>query len=547
MSEHRGEERALPNERVEANHQREVLPARQPRPALVLVLVLAVLSGAFGALSRLPPREVTIEQAARVTVPVSSGALVCPDAPALGDGSVTDVTAVSPLLDSIRTGDGQTGDGQTGDGQPLTVGSLDPDAPILASADARGPVATATLEAADSEPLAVRALGVLAPGLAASQLTTVPEGEATGIAGATCGSATTEAWFAGIGTEIGHRPRLALVNPELSTAEVDVVLYGPDGPLEAPALLDVVVPPRGDVSFELDAVAPDLEQLAVEVRVQVGRVTAGIRDARVDGLDSLGVDWVPASPRPASRVVVPGVSGGTGPRLLHVLAPGELDTRVRLRLLTPSGPITPSGLEEIEVTAGAVVEVDLAEVTGGEVSAVELTSEQPVVAGVRVVSDAVTPREMAYTSGTPVLDGPAVGTDVRAGDGWTARLVLTADDGGEGPDGVAASGRVRLSYVDAQTGAEIATDIVSVPAGATVDVELALDGVPDRFSLVVTPTGGALYAAVQQGRSDGPDAGFTLLPLTAPPLEIEVPRVRHDLSTGLRPDPGQGQAAGPPS
>lgn len=504
----------------------------RPRPALVLVLVVVALSAALVATSQLRPATVVSEVSVGATVPVSSTVLVCPDAAPFGVASATVVTAVAPLLEALPSAAEQ----------PLTVGPLEADASPLASVDTRGPAATVDgTDGTDGpdgigRPLAVRASGALAPGLAATQVSTVRGGEVTGVAGATCGRATTEAWFTGLGTELGHRPRLSLINPEQTAAEADVVLYGPDGPIDAPALLDVVIPPGASVSFELDAVAPDLEQLAVEVRVQIGRVTAGIRDVRVDGLDSLGVDWVPPSVPPATRTVVPGVSGGSGPRLLQVLAPGDLDTRVQLRLFTPTGAITPSGLEEIEVLAGTVHEVDLAEVTGGEVSAVELTSDQPLIAGIRVVGDLSTPQEMAYTTGAAPLDGPAVATDVRAGDGWAAQLVLTADDGGEGRRVDAATpATVRLGYVDADTGESFATDTIRLSAGATVDVALAPDGAPERFTLVVTPMAGVVYAAVQLVYSGEAGAGFTILPLYAPQLEVDVPRVRYDLSTGLRP------------
>lgn len=511
---------------------------RWPRPALVLAMVIAVVGGGLAASSLLRPSAVAVAEVSGDAVPVSSATLVCPDASVLGAASVTSVTAVSPLLPAMPPADGQ----------PVTVAPLGDAAP-LASVGSRGPVATATVEADEVTPVAALATGTLAPGLAATQLTTAAEGEVTGLAAARCGPPVTEARFAGLGTEVGHRPRLVLANVDEVAAEVDVALHGADGPIEAPTLQAVVVPAAGTATVELDAVAPDQPQLAVVVRATAGRVTAGVRDTWVDGLESLGFDWVPPSASPATRVVVPGVSGGSGPRLLQVLAPGELDTRVGLRLLTPTGAITPTGFEEIEVTAGSVHSVDLAEVTGAEVSAVELTSDEPVVAAVRVATitagapQVAAPAEMAYTSGTPALDGPAVATDVRAGDGWTGRLVLTAaDDGGSsartpalGTSADAADATVRLSYVDAATGVEALAQTIDVPAGSTLDVELAAPGGPERFALVVTPTRGVVYAAVQLARSGGGDAGFTIVPLTSPPLETDVPLVRHDLATGLRP------------
>lgn len=508
------------------------------RPPYVLAAVIAVVGAGLAASSLLRPPAVAAEEVAGAAVPVSSATLVCPDAAALAAAAVTTATAISPPLPAPAPADGQS----------ITVAPLGDEA-SLASVGSRGAVASATVEEVEAAPLAVRATGTLAPGLAATQLTTVPEGEVMGVAAARCEPPATEFWFAGVGTEVGHRPRLVLANVDEVAAQVDVGLHGADGPIDAPTLQAVVVPAASSVAVELDAVAPDQPQLAVVVRATVGRVVAGVRDSRVEGLGSIGVDWVAPSASPRTRVVVPGVSGGSGPRVLQVFVPGELDTRVGVRLLTPTGAITPTGLEEVEVTAGSVGSVDLADVTGAEVSAVELTSEQPVVAAVRVVSGAVVtpqvepPAEMAYTTGTAALDGPAVATDVRAGDGWTGRLVLTADGGGgssvatptAGPPADAADATVRLSYVDAVSGAEARTQVVSVPAGSTLDVELTAPGLPERFALVVTPTRGVVYAAVQLSRSGGPDAGFTIVPLISPPLEVDVPLVRYDLSTGLRP------------
>lgn len=507
---------------------------RWPRPAVALALVTSIVGGGLVASSLLRPAAIAGDEAPRGTVAVSSTTLVCPD-PVLIDPAATSVTAVSPVLDEAPPADGQ----------PVTVEPLGADAPVLAAVDARGPVAIA----ATPTPVAVSATGALAAGLAATLLTTVPGGDVTGVGATGCRPPTTEAWFAGVGTELGHRPRLVLTNADEVPAEIEVELHGAAGPLEAPTLQAVIVPAGGSVTFELDATAPDQPQLAVVVRALVGRVAASILDTRVEGLNSLGLDWVAPSVPPTTRLIIPGVSGGGGQRMLHVLAPGELDTRVRLRLLTPTGAITPAGLEEIDVPAGSVRTVDLADVTAGQVSTVELVAEQPVVAAVRVVTpvsgaapDAAS-AEMAYAIGTAALDGPAVATGLRADDGWTATLTLAADDAATNNLEPATTATVRLSYVDAATGVEAAAQSVSVSAGTTVAVDLAPAGVPPRFSLVVTPTRGDVYAAVQLTRTGAPDAGLTIMGLSSAPLRTEVPRVRHDLSTGLRPALQSGGSA----
>ena len=60
--------------------------------------------------------------------------------------------------------------------------------------------------------------------------------------------------------------------------------------------------------------------------------------------------------------------------------------------------------------------------------AVELTSDQPIVAGTRVVVPLDEDRqEMAYAGVVEPLAGTATATDVRTGDGETSTMLLTAD------------------------------------------------------------------------------------------------------------------------
>jgi len=517
---------------------------KRVRPSLAFVLVLLVLASVLVTSTTWRRTATPVGEAplpAADTVPVSNTTLVCPDASALTGESPTEVTVVAPLLDASG-GDGGDGgaDGQsegvglgstTVEGEGASVQTLAP-ATTLATLNAHGPAASATVTRPDLGPVVVRTVGDLAPGVSASQLTLAGAGEVTGLASVSCREPAAEWWFLGLGTEIGHRPRLSVVNVEPVVAEVDVVLHGPDGEVPAPGLTDVAVPPGGALTFELETVAPDLAELAVEVKVRVGRVLAAVRDSRVEGLGSSGLDWVTPAAAPAARVVVPGVRGGGGERLLHLLAPGDADTRVAVRLLTSTGSILPVGLEEVELSGGVVRAVDLASVLGQEVAAVELTAAEPVVAGLRVVTDSE-PREMAYTGGAEPLSGPAVVSDVRTGDGWSAELMLSADDG------ASTAARVQIDYLDAGSGEVLGSELVNVEGGASVAVPLDPEGeagadAVTRFAAVVTPLDGVVYAATWLRRTE-PGAGLTVLPLFSPPLDVEVPRVRHDLSTGLRP------------
>lgn len=523
------------------------------RPSLVLGLVVVLLAAALTAVTRWPPGPITVQSApdeatstdsARNGVrPVSSRTLVCPDGSALlaagstASAGSTEVTLVAPDL-MAPAGSEATTPGV--DASRAVAQPLEPGATPLALLTAQGPATTAEVTSADIGPVVVRTLGALAPGLTASQLSTVGEGDATGVAAAACEEPSAQAWFVGTGTELGHRPRLYLVNAEAAVAEVDVTLYGPDGPLDVSSLRGVAVAAGAVETVELDAVAPDLTRLAVEVQVGIGRVAAAVRDSRAEGLSSLGVEWLAHASPPSTRVVIPGVSGsGGGERLLQLLAPGDLDARVQVRLWTRTGPIVPLGLEEVELTAGLVNSVDLAAALGAEVAAVELTADQPIVAGLRAVTSGTGAREMAYTAGSAPLAGPAVVAAVRAGAGWAGRLLLSADDGG--PDGTAlgtddlpAETTVLVRFVDATSGTVVGSQQPVIPIGSTVEVTLAGADLPERFSVVVTPVFGVVYAALVLDRSGGPDAGITILPLSSPQLFVEVPAVRHDPLTVLR-------------
>lgn len=495
---------------------------RTPRPVVTFAGVVFVVAAGLGTLTAVRPEAVATEEPPRGRLPISSTALVCPDPSALGAGSTTDVTFSAPRLAGITAVAGDT----------AQAGDLDPDSPPRATLDGRGPVAQFSVARPDVAPVVIRTLGSLAPGLAATQVTGAIDGDAQGLAATACTEAGTSAWFVGMGTEVGHRPRLYLVNPQQTPAELDVLLFGSEGEVSAPAARNLVVPARGLVTFDLDALAPDLGQLAVQVLVRSGRVASSVRDYRIDGLTPLGLDWVPAAPgEPSEQLVVPGISGGEGERLLHLLAPGPLDARVRIRLLTARGPIAAVGLEEIELTAGTVRSFALHEVAGGEPVAVELTADQPIVAGSRILVPLDGGRtDMAYAGSVPPLTGTATATDVRAVAPGGATLLLTADPDAAGPIGAV------ITVVDPASGGVLSADRVTVPVGSTLSVPVIAEDDHDRVAVTVLPSSDGLYGVLELLEKVEGGSFITLLPLRSPELDVEVPRVRYDLSTGLRAD-----------
>ena len=486
------------------------------RPAASLVLVSAVLvAGSAAALATAPERTTVpaVERGPTREVTVARAAASCPD-PVVDEGTTSRAAIAAPG----PAGPTATGR-RVGQAALSTVGGS-----ALARLQAPGSTAVDVLPR--SGPLVARGTERSAPGLAAAQLTRSTEATMRGLSGTACAPTGTDFWFVGSGAVVGQRGRVYLTNPEPAPAVVDISLYGPDGPIDAPDGRGVSVAGGSQEIRLLDALAPDTTRFAVHVRARQGRVSAAVRDHQVDGLTPLGADWVPAARAPSERVLVPGVPGGEGERLLQVVAPGGSDAIVRVRLLADSGAFAPAGLDLLEVRAGTVAEVDLSPHAGGETVTVEVVADVPVTAGVLARVRAAPPLlgEIAYAAATaPLTPGtPGVVPEVHQVEGRTNRLLLTAP------------GREVTVEVAALPPAGGVPTEVTVPAGSQVALDLSTVSSATSFALTVTPRSGRLLAVHQVDELEPRGAFVTSSPVAPGRYTVPVPRVVADLSTGLR-------------
>ncbi|HEX7188299.1 MAG TPA: DUF5719 family protein, partial [Actinomycetes bacterium] len=488
--------------------------------------VLLLLAGGMAAATATQPSATAPGPVAPSSpaeqVAVARAGAACPD-PVVAEGTVTRVALAAP--GPLTGGEAGGADATDGPGratlEPATSGS----SPVVRLA---APGSITEEAAAEDGPLVARATGRSAPGLAASQLTRSSQVAMRGLAGTTCATSGTDFWFVGSGAVVGQRGRVYLTNSEPAPAVVDVTLYGPDGPIDAPDGRGVTVAAGKQQVRLLDALAPGTERFAVHVHARQGRISAAVRDQQVDGLTPLGADWVPVATPPASRVLVPGVPGGTGERRLQVVAPGDADGIVRVRLVSESGAFAPAGLDVIEVRAGSVNDVDLAPYTDGEPVTVELQSDVPVTAGVltRATGTDGQLAEIAYSAASDPLtpQTPGVVAEVRQGENLTSTLLLTA------PAGPAV---VELTPLPPVGG-----DPTEVRVSAGSQVAVALDSVSSAeiFSLAVVPAPGSgpvlAVRQVDEVTTDGPL--LTSSPVPPGRYAVAVPRVVADLSTGLR-------------
>jgi hypothetical protein len=493
--------------------------ARRPGAALlgavVVLVALGVTADLTGPQPSHDPTTVTVPE--QPVVPVARADAVCPD-PVADERSETRVSVAAPGAGTAAAADGSGRARLT----KLAGGAL----PV----DLEAPESGSVVAAAGDGPLVARATGASAPGMAAGMLTRSTVDAMRGLAGTDCAVPGTDFWFVGSGALVGQRGRVYLTNPEAAPAVVDITLFGPDGPVEAPAGRGVPVAAGHQEVRLLDALAPGITRFAVHVHVRSGRVAAAVRDQQLDGLTPRGADWLPAAAAPALSQLLPGVVAGAGERRLQVVAPGPSDAIVKLRLVTESGSFAPAGLDVLEVRAGSVAEVDLARYTDAAAFAVSLESDVPVTAGVltRATGTAEQLTDVAYTAAArPLLPAtPGVVPEARQGANLTSSLLLVAP----GKDDVT----VRLVPLPPATGTP---SEVRVPGGSQVVIDLATVSTAPTFAFTVTPTPGSgpVFAARAVSEAEGRGPLLTTELVQPGRYLVSVPRVVADLSTGLRP------------
>ena len=354
--------------------------------------------------------------------------------------------------------------------------------------------------------------GASVPELSSVQLSLGRSGDLRGLAAMACPTASTQAWLVGGGTQVGRRGRLLIANPAATPAVVDVTVFGPKGPVAAPAGTGVVLSPGAQTALLVDALAPGLDAVAVHVQARSGRVVATLHDSYVRGLTPGGVDDVTPSAPAARRQYVPGVSvapasgsslpagaADPGAVAVRVVNPGLAAVVVRVHLIGDGGELEITG-GVVTVPAQSVADVPLVQVPPGTYTAV-VDADTAVVAGAVVgrtvpggqvagtpaaVAVAVPPSELAWAASTEPLTGATV----------VALPTLTASTGSSGkavPVGAvlslaapAAAAAVEVVEIGAD-GRSVAAHTVQVAAGGGAEQPLASTAV----AVLVRPRPGA--------------------------------------------------------
>jgi len=457
----------------------EQTPTR-PRwlPAAVVAVVVAAVVG-LGQIIWAQP-----EQRAESTItaePIRSSVLLCPEPGTGGNLGVRVSAAIVP---------GQPGQ----DSSPGEAGLRTLPGAESASSNLAAPGEQGQIEAFGTELPPVEAFGEgsLAPGLIADQWGRDPSGRGRGMASTACAPAASDFWFVGGGAVAGRITRVVLVNPDVTSAIVDIIVHGPEGEIDTPTTRGIVVPGQDRVTIRLDEVAPGVNGTAFHVIARSGRIGASVDDEQRSGLDAIGTDWIPAAAEPATTVYVPGILAGDGARVLSIVSTSDNDAIVSVRVLAQDGSYVPFERNSIVVPAGAVTTLDMTPAlppspNGVLPATLELSSDQPIVAGMRqFFGGSNVQNEASFTAGAQPFTGPAAvsGLPVRAA--TDVKLQISAPT---------TSVEVDVTLLPFRGGTQVAEPSdpvrVSVPAGEVRVVTFDPPNDVDWFTGVITPRPGS--------------------------------------------------------
>ncbi len=371
------------------------------------------------------------------------------------------------------------------------------------------------------------AVGSLAPGFSVSQTERTVDGRGRGLASTQCLPSGDDFWFVGAASQVGDQASLILTNPESAVATVNVDLYGKRGPVDAPGGRGVQVQPRSHVELSLTELAPGEPVLAVNVQVQVGRLSAAMTETDVFGREPRGTDWIPEAEPPSTRLVVPGIpevaKGRESSVLLDLVAPDE-PAVAKITLVTRDGAFVPLGHEVVDVPAGGMTSVDLTKSLRREAAAVLVESDAPVTAGARVVlKDPDLFGDTLFLAASRPFVADAVVPDNRLTKDLQTRLVLTA---------ASTDAAVTVKVFAGTRSVQVAHVELAAQTTRTLTIRPPKD--MHRFGLIVKPDPGSgpVYGVRMLDEQGARGPLVTSFPLRAARLVATVPEAVPDVVAG---------------
>ena len=220
-----------------------------------------------------------------------------------------------------------------------------------------------------------------------------------------CTAPATSQWFVGGTSDVSSKGVIYLVNSGLSVAIADIFTWSENG---EQAVKTISLKANSTVAVKLDSLAPGDSNIVVKVVARSGRVNSFLVDERVKGLQKLGGDSVNTILAPARKLVISGipqqiVKKKVPTHYLRLFVPGVADANFTLELLSSNGRFIPIGYNERELISGSVVELKLTPEVAKGAFAIQLTSDQPLVAAIRSRTTSNGVSDFLWSTPSPAL------------------------------------------------------------------------------------------------------------------------------------------------
>ncbi|SCB72619.1 hypothetical protein GA0061078_0198 [Bifidobacterium bohemicum] len=281
-------------------------------------------------------------------------------------------------------------------------------------------------------------------------------GDLTGLSAASCAAPSARQIFLTGPTTEGNTQQLLVANPSAKAASLNIRVWGSKQgesiPLSTGSTLNVKA--YGEASMELSSAAPDQDGLYVEVIGKQVPVAAIIRSVKASGLTALGSDFSESLPKPAGRILIPGVKAGDA---VTMIARADKTTEATFSWVNSNGVVE---ADRRGLKAGKVTTVNLSKAPDDAIG-IEVQASSPISASALTnVSDDGGRMDFAYA-----VQGAAFG-----------RSALTLPDKTEGEltmlNSSDAATRVQINGYDAQ-GASAGVKEYTLPAHGGVRLQAA--------------------------------------------------------------------------
>ena len=294
--------------------------------------------------------------------------------------------------------------------------------------------------------------------------------------------------------------QLRLVNPDASEAAVDLTLYGADGEIQSLGARGIALAAHQERTIALSILTSEATPVGVAFKASRGRaavmaVTQTQTSATASAPSQLGTSHL-----------IPGVPAGATSTVVVLANPGETRATANLTAFGTTPAYQPQGGGNISIPAHSSVSVPLENALLGEASAIQVSSDEPVMAGLSfTLGDAaqVAPVTMATSLVTFTAPGGV--------------LQLTNPGQAEVQATVTATGAGGAEETSTVTGGAGQTAVHSLPAGADLGQRVVVESAQPLFGAVVSSGDNGSWAApLEQMGSGG-----------VPPLEAELDPELH--------------------